>query len=205
MDYEIPAPEPEAYDDLDDFDWIATLAAAGIPSTMRDLSQMDRADMIALIAAEEKAGVDLARSVGIPQEWDAFDRPIPVELSDDEQAQLIETVNRVAIAKEHMAAQMRIVDLVPEAMLVGGKVLARSSIERAEQLGLSDPAAPLALLARTIALRRWRAERDPDAGLDKDLVIETAASAPVIMTGGMPAFDGPAFQKLIAFIAALPW
>ena len=205
MDYEIAGLEPDAYDELEAFDWMATLAAAGIPSTMRDLSQMDRADMIALTAAEEKAGVDLARSVGIPQEWDAFDRPIPVDLSDDAQASLIETVNRLAITKDQLGAQMQIIDLVPEAMKVGGQVLARSSIERAEQLGLSDPGAPLALLARTVALRSWREEHDPHARLDNLLVIEAAASAPVIMRNGMPAFDGATVQELIAFIAALPW
>ena len=205
MDYEISDLAPEDYDDLEAFDWIATLAAAGIPSTMRDLSQMDRVDMIALIAAEEKAGIDLARSVGIPQEWDAFDRPIPVDLSDDAQASLIETVNCLAITKDQLAAQMQIIDLVPEAMKVGGQVLARSSIERAEQLGLSDPRAPLALLARTVALRRWREEHDPHARLDNLLVIEAAAIAPVILSGGMPAFEGAALQELIDFINALPW
>jgi hypothetical protein len=205
MEYEILGPEPKADDDLDEFDWLATLAAAGVPSTVRDLSQMETADMIALLVAEEKAGIDLARSVGLPGEWDALDRPILVDLSDQDQANLIETVNRVVLTKDQMAAQMQIVDLVPEAMKVGGQILARSSLERAEQLGLSDPDAPLALLARTVALQRWREEHDPHAKLDNALVIEAAARARVIMSGGMPAFDGAALLELIDFIAALPW
>lgn len=187
-----------------DFDWMATLAAAGVASTERDLSHMDTADMIALLVAEESAATDLARSVGLSEDQDTPDRA-PAGLSAQEQAELLQTVNAILLSKDHVAAQMQIVDLIPASMNTNGLLLARSSIERAHVLGLSDPGAPRALLARTVAFLHWRASHDPQRQVDDGLAIEAAASAPVILVNGQPAFDDEAFRDLIAFLGDLPW
>lgn len=187
------------------FDWMATLAAAGVHSPERDLSHMASADIGALLAAEEKAAIDLARAAGLPQEHDLFSHGQPSGLSDEMQRRLLETVNGLAVPKDAFARVMLIVDLVPEELKVEGPTCAYTAIETAQVHGLTDPGAPLTLLARSIALRRWRAEHDPQGETDQQAQIEAAVTAPVIIVGGMPAFDGPAFNDLLDFVTDLPF
>lgn len=195
--------EPTQYED--DFDWMATLAAAGIHSEERDLSHLAPADICALLEAEQEAAIALARAAGLPQEHDLFNCGQPGGLSDEMQRRLLETVNGLAVPKDAFTRVMLIVDLVPEELKVGGPTCAYTVIEAAEVHGLTDPGAPLALLARSIALRRWRAEHDPQGKADKQTQIEAGALARVIVIDGMPAFDGPAFNQLLDFITDLPF
>lgn len=197
--------ELEPTQDEDDFDWMATLAAAGIESRERDLSHMAPADISALLAAEQEAAIDLARAAGLPQEHDLFSHGQPRGLSDEMQRRLLETVNGLVLPKDAFARVMLIVDLVPEELKVEGPTCAYTAIEAAQVHGLTDPGAPLTLLACSIALRRWRAEHDPQGETDQQAQIEAAATAPVIVVDGMPAFDGPAFNDLLDFITDLPF
>jgi hypothetical protein len=188
----------------DDFDWAESLAVAGIDAPLRDLSHMNSADIAALMAAEQEAAVSLARSIGLPRECDEADQPIPVEMSDETAAAMLEAVNAVTIAPEHLKRVMRIVDVIPAPLKYAGPAPAYSALECAGDLGLDEPAAR-ALLARAIALSRWRSESDVREAKENPAVIEAAARAAVTMSGGLPGFEAPAFIELIAFITDLPW
>lgn len=59
-DHEHPLLDP-ADDHTDGFDWMATLAAAGIPSRERDLTDMEADDIIALLVGEETAAASPRR------------------------------------------------------------------------------------------------------------------------------------------------
>lgn len=144
--------------DRDEFDWMETLAEAGIPSKCRHLSHLPTAEIVALLAAEQQAATDLAMSVGLPQEADAVGQPIPVAMSDDARAGLLAAINAVPAAKEHLAAIMPIIDLIPMPMKLAGSAPANTVLEYVGDQDIADTDLPRALLARAIALTRWRAD-----------------------------------------------
>ncbi|MDB5705469.1 MAG: hypothetical protein JWN66_2585 [Sphingomonas bacterium] len=188
----------------DDFDWAESLGVAGNDAPLRSLSHMTSADIAAPMAAEQEAAVSLAYSIGLPQKGDEADQPIPVEMSDETAAAMLEAVNAVTISPEHLKRVMRIVDVIPVPLKYAGAAPAYSALECAGDLGLDEPAAR-ALLARAIALSRWRSEGVVREAKENPAVIEAAARAAVTMSGGLPAFEAPAFVELIAFITDLPW
>lgn len=185
--------------------WTSALLGAGIEPTICDLSHLSVAEQMALLAAEQAAAIDLARAAGIQQEHDLFSHGQPRGLSPEMQRRLFETVSGVTLPREAFARMMTITDIVPDDLKDDGPTCARTAIECAEVLGLTEPGAPLALLARSIALRHWRAEHDPQGLTDKQAQVAAATRAPVIIVDAMPAFDGPAFTDLVAFVEDLPW
>jgi hypothetical protein len=197
--------ELELHDREDDLDWTSTLLAAGIEPTFRDMSHLPISEQAALLTSEEQVASDLARAAGIPQEHDLFSHGDARGLSSEMQCRLIDTVNRLPVPGDAFARMMLITDLVPEELKVEGPTCAYTAIECAEVQGLTDRGAPLSLLARSIALRRWRADHDPDGKGDKNAQIAAAAGAPIILVDGGPAFDGSSLNDLIAFVNDLPW
>jgi hypothetical protein len=193
-------------DDGDRFDWWErALAEAGIESTSRDLSHLPLKESFALIRVEEAAAIDLARAAGIPKERDLFNHDQPRGLSPEMQRRLLDTVGGVTVPHEAFARMMAVTDIVPEEFKKEGPTCAHTATECVEILGLTEPGMALALLARSIALRHWRAEHDPEGMADKQAQIAAGARAPVIIVDGTPAFDGPGFTDLIAFVNDLPW
>ena len=191
--------------DRDEFDWMETLTEAGIPSKCRDLSHLPTAEIVALLAAEQQAATDLAQSVGLPQEADALGQPIPVAMTDEARGNLLAAINAVPVAKDHLAAVMRIIDLIPLPMKLAGSAPANTVLEYVGDQNIADPDLPRPLLARAIALSRWRADHGRQAGADDAILIEAASQAPVISTDGLPAFEATAFSELAEFLADLPW
>lgn len=191
--------------DRDEFDWMETLAEAGIPSKCRDLSHLPTAEIVALLAAEQQAATDLALSVGLPQEADAVGQPIPVTMTDVARTDLLAAINAVPVTKDHLAAVMRIIDLIPLPMKLAGSAPANTVLEYVGDQNIAGPELPRALLARAIALTRWRAGHGQQSGADDAILVEAASQAPVISTDGLPAFNVPAFTELAEFLADLPW
>ncbi len=196
----------EPPDGADDGDWwTSALVGAGIEPTICDLSHLSVSEQMALLAAEQAAAVELARDAGLPQEHDLFSHGQPRGLSPEMQRRLLETVSGVTLPREAFARMITITDIVPDDLKDEGPTCALTAIECAKVLGLTDPGAPLALLARSIALRHWRAEHDPQGLTDKQAQVSAATGAPVIIVDGMAAFDGPAFTDLVTFVNDLPW
>ena len=189
----------------DDFDWMETLASAGVSRPMRDLSHMASEDVVALIMAEQEAAIALARSIGLPQEADIFGRPIAVDWSAEDQADMLASVNAVTVAAADLAQIMEIVDVIPAPMKVAGRAPANTVLEHARDHDVDDPAARRALLARAVALSRWQLGAAAADAPGSKVVIDAAARAPVVLVDGLPAFDRPAFDDLVAFIADLPF
>lgn len=189
----------------DGFDWMETLASAGIPAKCRDLSHLPTAEIVALLEREQQAGIALALSIGLPQEADAFNHPIPVEMSDAARADVLDGINATIVAKDQLTAVMQVIDLIPLPMKLAGPAPAFTVLEYIRNQDIADAALPGALLARAIALTRWRADHNGEGVADVTIVIEAASRVPVICSDGLPAFDTAVFTELVAFLADLPW